>query len=73
MERKSRRGKVFFSCSRYPKCEYASWNQPLKEPCPQCHWPMLTLKITKSKGAQKICPQQNCDYCVKADDLDKES
>lgn len=72
MERKSRRGKVFFSCARYPKCEYASWNQPLKEPCPECRWPMLTLKITKSKGAQKICPQQNCSYCVKAEDLDKE-
>jgi DNA topoisomerase-1 len=40
MKKKSRRGKVFFSCSTYPKCDYAVWNQPLAEPCPQCGWPV---------------------------------
>ena len=62
MERKSRRGKTFFSCSRYPKCDYAIWNQPLAEPCPQCQWPIMTLKVTKRYGRQKICPQAECKH-----------
>ncbi len=64
LERKSRRGKVFFSCERYPKCKYALWNKPLAEACPQCHWPILSVKVTKSRGAEKVCPQQSCSYCV---------
>ena len=62
MQRKSRRGKVFYSCSTYPKCDYAVWNEPLKEACPDCGWPMLTLKTTKRKGTEKVCPQKECSY-----------
>jgi DNA topoisomerase-1 len=62
LKRKSRRGKVFYSCSRYPECDYAIWNQPLAEPCPQCHWPITTLKITKRSGSQRVCPQEDCNF-----------
>jgi DNA topoisomerase I len=62
LQRKSRRGKVFFSCSRYPDCDYALWNEPIKEECPNCHWPILTIKVTKKKGREKICPQPNCGF-----------
>jgi L-threonylcarbamoyladenylate synthase len=61
-KKKSRRGKIFYSCSTYPKCDYAVWNEPLAEPCPKCNWPVLTLKVTKTKGAQKVCPQKECGY-----------
>ena len=64
LERKSKRGKIFFSCAEYPKCDYALWNEPLEEPCPKCAWPILTLKVTKRAGEQKVCPQQECDYIV---------
>ncbi len=57
MKRKSRKGKIFFSCSTYPKCDYAVWDQPLAEPCPSCAWPIVTLKITKRRGAEKVCPK----------------
>jgi DNA topoisomerase-1 len=67
-QRKSKRGKIFYSCSRYPECEYAIWNQPLKEPCPQCHWPILTFKETKKNGKQKVCPQPNCQYTIQVDE-----
>ena len=60
--RKSRRGKVFYSCSCYPDCQYALWNEPLKEVCPDCKWPILTIKTTKSRGTEKQCPQKNCHY-----------
>ena len=62
MSRKSRRGKPFFSCSTYPKCDYAVWNEPLAEPCPTCAWPILTLKTTKSRGTERVCPQRECSY-----------
>ena len=62
LERKSRRGKVFFSCDKYPTCTYATWNLPLDEPCPLCHWPILTIKTTKRSGTQKVCPQPNCKF-----------
>lgn len=62
LERKSRRGKVFYSCDRYPKCKYALWNPPLAEPCPSCNWPILTIKTTKRAGTQKVCPQPDCGF-----------
>ena len=61
-ERKSRRGKIFFSCERYPDCKYAIWNKPLTEPCPKCHWPILSIKTTKRSGTEKVCPQKECNF-----------
>ena len=62
LQRRSRRGKVFFSCSSYPDCTYAVWDEPIDEKCPQCEWPMLTIKSTKRKGTSLLCPQKECDY-----------
>jgi len=62
IERKSRYGKLFYSCNTYPKCKYATWNPPVAEPCPQCGWPILTIKITKRRGTEKVCPQKECGY-----------
>lgn len=67
LTRKSRRGKVFYSCSEYPKCDYALWNEPLKEACPNCKWPILTIKTTKSKGTEKVCPQKDCGFSEKVE------
>ncbi|MBN46902.1 MULTISPECIES: type I DNA topoisomerase [unclassified Methylophaga] len=67
LTRKSRRGKVFYSCSEYPTCDYAIWNEPVAEPCPNCNWPILSIKTTKSKGTEKVCPQKDCGYSVKVE------
>ncbi|EEF79825.1 DNA topoisomerase I [Methylophaga thiooxydans DMS010] len=67
LTRKSRRGKVFYSCSEYPTCDYALWNEPLKEACPNCSWPILTLKTTKSRGTEKVCPQKECGFTEKVE------
>ncbi|HFC53384.1 MAG TPA: type I DNA topoisomerase [Gammaproteobacteria bacterium] len=61
-KRKSRSGKVFYSCSRYPECSYAIWNEPVAEPCPECGWPILTIKTTKRRGTEKVCPQRECSF-----------
>ncbi len=62
LQRKSRRGKIFYSCSTYPDCDYAVWNEPVAGPCPDCNWPILTLKTTKKRGSERVCPQQDCKF-----------
>ncbi len=62
LKRKSRYGKIFYSCSRYPDCKYAVWNTPVAENCPKCEWPVLTIKTTKRRGTEKVCPQKACDF-----------
>ena len=62
LKRKSRFGKIFYSCATYPACTYAVWNEPLTEACPKCNWPVLTLKTTKRRGTEKVCPQKECGF-----------
>jgi DNA topoisomerase-1 len=66
-KKKSRRGKIFYSCSTYPACDYAVWDEPIAQPCPQCAWPVLTLKVTRSKGTERVCPQKGCGYRAPAE------
>ncbi len=60
-EKTSRRGKVFYSCNQFPKCNFSSWDLPVAEPCPSCDYPLLTKKITK-QGAFLKCIQKTCGY-----------
>jgi DNA topoisomerase-1 len=62
LKRKSRYGKIFYSCARYPDCKYAVWNLPIPEPCPQCGWPITSIKVTKRRGTEKVCPQKECGF-----------
>jgi len=62
LQRKSRKGKIFYSCAGYPKCDYALWNEPIDQACPVCAWPILTVKETKRHGRQIICPKEGCTY-----------
>ena len=73
LQRRSRYGKIFFSCSRYPKCSYAVWNQPINEKCPKCAWPILTLKTTKRRGTEKVCPQKTCGYAESVETTEEPS
>jgi len=68
LKRKSRRGKIFYSCARYPECDYALWNSPITEACPKCHWPIMMIKTTKRRGDEKMCPQKNCGYHITCDE-----
>lgn len=65
LQRKSRKGKIFYSCANYPKCDYALWNEPIDKPCPKCAWPILTVKENKKTGRQILCPQEGCGYSEK--------
>jgi DNA topoisomerase-1 len=62
VERKSRRGKVFFGCANYPDCDFVLWNRPVLEPCPECGEKFLVEKTTKRHGRQLLCHREDCDY-----------
>lgn len=61
-ERRTRRGRSFYGCTGYPACDFASWNKPVKEACPECNSPYLVEKYTKMKGVEIVCPQKGCSY-----------
>jgi len=69
VERKSRRGKVFYGCSKYPECDFTLWNKPIAEKCPECGAPFLVEKITKRHGRQLICNNESCSY-VRSEELE---
>jgi DNA topoisomerase-1 len=55
VERRSRRGKIFYSCNQYPKCEFALWDRPTGEKCEQCG-----SLITKSFRGVIKCSNKEC-------------
>ncbi len=57
VERKGRRGRTFYGCSRYPKCNFASWNKPVNQKCKACGNPYIVEKTTKAKGFHYQCPE----------------
>ena len=59
VEKKTRKGKVFYGCSAFPKCQFASWDEPLLQTCPQCQSAMMFKK--KFKGKESIY----CQECSK--------
>ncbi len=61
IERKTKKGKIFYSCSRYPKCDFALWDKPINEKCPKCG----SLLVEK-KNKQIKCSNKECDYKKKS-------
>jgi DNA topoisomerase-1 len=64
-EKVSKKGKTFYSCSNFPKCDYATWNRPLAEACPQCNFPFLGEKRFRGRH-EIVCPNEECGYTRKA-------
>jgi DNA topoisomerase-1 len=54
-ERRTRRGKTFYGCTRYPECTFAAWDKPRMVPCPNCGAPFLVEKETKKSGLVLRC------------------
>ena len=63
VERRTRKGKTFYSCSKYPDCSYALWDKPIPVKCPQCDSPFLLEKQGKS-GTIVRCPSKECGYRI---------
>ena len=54
-ERRTKRGKSFWGCSRYPACDFSTWNRPVPDTCPQCGWVGMEKKINKAEGESRTC------------------
>jgi len=61
VERRTKKRRIFYGCSNYPKCSFISWYRPVDKTCPQCG-SYCVLKISKSKGEQVVCSQKECGY-----------
>jgi DNA topoisomerase-1 len=62
VEKRTRKGKSFWSCANYPKCKFATWHRPLAEVCPECKAPYLVIKKEKSGGVVKACENKECGF-----------
>jgi DNA topoisomerase-1 len=62
VQKQSRKGKVFFGCGNYPKCNFATWDRPVPEACPQCKSPFLVEKYSKQGGTKIKCPNKECGF-----------
>ena len=60
IERKSKRGVVFFGCNKYPDCDFVLWNEPTGEKCPKCG--SLLVKRTLKSGDVIECSKRGCGY-----------
>ena len=61
-ERRSKKGKVFYGCTAYPKCTFATWDKPVNETCPLCSAPFLVEKTSKREGTVIKCLEKDCGY-----------
>ena len=57
----SKKGKIFFSCSRFPQCKFATWDRPVPKQCPRCSKPFLLEKKTR-EGTVLQCMDNTCGY-----------
>ncbi len=61
IERRSRKGKTFYGCNRYPDCTFVAWGKPIPEKCPECSSPYMVEKWLKS-GTVWQCPNPECKH-----------
>ncbi len=61
VERRSKRGRTFYGCNRYPECDFVAWGKPIPEKCPECGSSYLVEKYPKS-GPIAQCPNAECKY-----------
>ena len=58
VEKKTRRGKVFYGCNQYPSCDFALWHKPIGKTCPKCQEQL----VVKGKKNEVQCSNKECDY-----------
>lgn len=63
IERKSKKGRLFYGCNRYPECDFLSWERPYQTACPQCG-SMMVAKGGKLDKAL-VCQKTDCGYTEK--------
>jgi DNA topoisomerase-1 len=68
VERRSKKGRTFYGCEKYPECDFTSWQKPVKQPCPVCGGLMV-----EKKGKNQIawvCQNKECGHKLSPDNQD---
>lgn len=60
IQRRSKKGRLFYGCSNFPKCRFVSWGKPVDKKCPECN-SILVYKKTK-KSEKNKCSNKDCGY-----------
>lgn len=58
--KRSKKGRKFFGCSRYPDCDFVSWDEPVEEKCPKCGENLT--KVRTRSGVVLRCPNKDCNF-----------
>jgi DNA topoisomerase-1 len=61
IERRSKKGKTFYACSRWPECNFVAWGKPIAEKCTECGSPYMVEKWLKA-GVVWQCPNADCKH-----------
>ena len=62
MKKKSARGYVYYSCDKYPECQFITWDKPLKTKCPTCDSSLFRHTDRDSKEVTDVCLREGCGY-----------
>ena len=62
VQRRTKRGRMFYGCSRYPYCQYTLWSKPVPVPCPNCQAPFIVEQGSARKGKSLRCIREGCGY-----------
>jgi DNA topoisomerase-1 len=62
VQRRTKRGRIFYGCNRYPDCQFTLWSKPVPMPCPECQAPFLVEQGSARQGKLLRCFRQECGY-----------
>ncbi|OGL18102.1 MAG: DNA topoisomerase I [Candidatus Rokubacteria bacterium RIFCSPLOWO2_12_FULL_71_19] len=62
VERRTRKGRTFFACAKYPQCTFSVWARPIPEPCPKCGATFLTERLARGGKTTRACVREECGY-----------
>ncbi len=62
VEKTSKKGRKFYSCNQYPNCNFAMWDKPVDEICPECGSPVLAVKEKRGSKPVLVCRNKGCNF-----------
>ncbi len=62
VERRTRKGRVFYGCANYPACTFTSWDRPVGRTCPQCGHILVTKRARRGVTPPVVCSNKECTY-----------
>ena len=62
VKKQSKKGRIFYSCSEYPQCRFAMWDEPFDDKCPKCGTKVLSIKRRKTSDSVLACRKKGCGF-----------